>query len=299
MSQRPERALLIVNPSARGGEAATMQPRVAGALRSLGWQVDEVVTTSPRHATELAEQADPQRDLLVALGGDGLLGLVAAGAIKSGALVAPLPGGRGSDFIRAINAPREVDAAVAALPEAVERRYDVGLADGKPFLGVATVGYDSRANDYANAAPSWMPGGLVYAYGGARALLETQVHRMRIEIDGRERTFTGWNIAIGNSGRYGAGMKVNPEASLTDGQLDLCTVENLPRWRYPMYLPRIFKGTHIDGERVRADRGACVTVHAPVGSRVYADGDIIGETPMTFTVAAGALRILAGVRSAS
>lgn len=284
--------LLVVNPAARNGTARDMVPGVVDILRSHGWAVEVAITRSAEHAVELAAAADAERDLLVALGGDGLVARVAEGALRSGALVAPLPAGRGSDFIRALGGSRDLEAAVAALPFATERRVDVGMAGETPFLGVATVGYDSRANGHANAAPGWMPGGLVYAYGGARALLETRSTSVTMTVDGVERSFDGWSVAIGNSGRYGAGMIVNPDASMTDGLLDVTTVEGLPRWRYPMLLPRYFKGTHIDGELIRATRGRTIEVTAPVGSVVYTDGDVVGRTPMTFTVRSQALRIL-------
>ncbi len=285
-------ALIVANPAARNGETRAMIPVAADILRSHGWAVDIAVTRSAEHAVELAAAAEPDGQLLVALGGDGLVARVAEGAVRSGALVAPLPGGRGCDFLRAIGGSRDLHEAATRLPFATERRVDVGFAGATPFLGVATVGYDSRANDHANEAPAWLPGGLVYAYGGARALAETRSTSITLTMDGTERTFDGWSVAIGNSGRYGAGMKVNPDALLDDGELDITTVEGLPRWRYPMLLPRYFKGTHIDGDGIRAGRAREIEVSAPVGCRVYADGDIVGETPMTFTVKPEALRIL-------
>lgn len=285
-------ALVVVNPTARNGEAMAMVPAATDILRSHGWSVDVVVTRSSEHAVEIAAAAEPDGPLLVALGGDGLVARVAEGAVSSGALVAPLPGGRGCDFMRAVGGSRDLREAATRLPFATERRVDVGYAGETPFLGVATVGYDSRANDHANEAPAWLPGGLVYAYGGARALAETRPTSITLMIDGAERTFDGWSVAIGNSGRYGAGMKVNPDALLDDGELDITTVEGLARWKYPVLLPRYFTGTHIDGVDIRADRAREIEVSAPAGYRVYADGDIVGETPMTFTVRPEALRIL-------
>lgn len=287
--------LVVANPAARNGAAAAMVPGLVDILRAHGWSVDVAITRSAEHAVEIAAGVGPDGPLLAALGGDGLVARVAEGAIRSGALVAPLPGGRGCDFIRALGGSRDLHEAASALPFATERRVDVGFAGATPFLGVATVGYDSRANDHANEAPAWLPAALVYAYGGARALVETRSTSITMTTDGVERTFDGWSVAIGNSGRYGAGMKVNPDALLDDGELDITTVEGLPRWKYPMLLPRYFKGTHIDGVDIRAARGREVEVTAPPGYRVYADGDIVGETPMTFTVQREALRVLTHV----
>ena len=283
--------LLVANPAASNGETKDLIPKVVEILRAHGWTVEVTVTRSAEHAVEAAAGAR-QDQLLAALGGDGLLARVAEGALHSGAVVAPLPGGRGCDFIRALDGPRDPLEAAAALPDATERRVDVGFAGDTPFLGVATVGYESLSNDYANHAPVWMPSSLVYAYGGVRALVETRTTDITMTTDGRTRTFAGWSVAVGNSGRYGAGMQVNPDASLTDGVLDVTTVDSLSRAWFPVLLPRYFKGTHIDGDRIRADRGREIEVSAPAGYRVFADGDDVGQTPMTFTVRPVALRIL-------
>lgn len=290
---------LVVNPTARKGEALALAEPVSDILRSHGWTVEKLITTDAEHAVAIARNTEADEALLVALGGDGLVARVAEGAHHSGALVAPLSAGRGHDFIRAIGAPSDVLEAARLLPSAREFCVDLGFAGDTPFLGVATAGYDSRANDYANAAPHFVPSALVYAYGGARALFDTKVASITTRIDGTSRTFSGWNVAVGNSGRYGAGMRINPDADLHDGKLDITTNESLPRWRYPFLLPKLFAGTHVDGTHIRADRGAEIEVSAPAGWRVYADGDIVGETPMTFTVVRDALRILASVDNAT
>lgn len=290
----PRKTLLVANPSSRAGRTRSLVEPARDVLRSHGWDVDVVVTESAQHATETAAAADPDT-LVAALGGDGLFARVAAGALISGALMAPLPGGRGADFVRALGAPTSWREVASRLPYATERRVDVGMADDVPFLGVATLGYDSLANTYANAAPSFVPGPLVYAYGGARALLRTHPHPIRLSVDGERLDFTGWNIAIGNSGRYGAGLRVNPDASLQDGLLDVTVVADLPRHRYPAMLPKLYAGTHVDGRFVRAYRGARIEVLEPVGTDLYLDGDRAPASagPRTFTTRPGALRLLA------
>lgn len=288
------RTLLVANPASRGGRTRALVEPTCDVLRSHGWHVDVVVTQSAQHATDIAAGADPET-LVAALGGDGLFARVAAGALVSGALMAPLPGGRGADFVRALGAPKGLHDVASRLPFATERRVDVGLADGVPFLGVATLGYDSLANTFANAAPSFVPGALVYAYGGARALLRTQPHRIRLRIDGEVLDVTGWNIAIGNSGRYGAGLRVNPDASMDDGLLDVTVVAGLPRYRYPALLPKLYAGTHVDGHFVRACRGARIEVFDPSDTDLYLDGDLAPASrgPRTFTTRPAALRVLA------
>lgn len=288
---------LVVNPAARKGATLRMIDPVTDILRAHGWRVDVVVTRSADHASQVAADANVD-DLLVTLGGDGLYGRVAAGAVVSGCLMAPLPAGRGHDLVRALGGPGDVRRAAQLLAVARERRLDVGLAgDGDPstatvFLGVATLGYDSMANTYANDAPRAVPSSLVYAYGGARTLVHARPRPLTLVVDGVTHEFTGWNVAIGNSGRFGAGMRVNPDASMSDGLLDVTVVTDIPRWHYPAMLPRLFRGTHVDGVRVRALRGRDIRVITPHVGDVYADGDLLEASPTTFRALPDALRVL-------
>ena len=171
---------LVVNPTAGGGRAERLRTPVLDALRSTGWDVTEVVPGSAAEATALAAAAGPD-DLFATLGGDGLLGAVASGAMESGALVAPLPGGRGNDFARAVGITDGILTVAKGLPTATERRVNIGEVAGTRFLGVAAVGYDSVANRIANE--SRLRGPLVYTVGGVKAVFRTRPRRFVLTVD--------------------------------------------------------------------------------------------------------------------
>ena len=74
--------------------------------------------------------------------------------------------------------------------------------------------------------------------------------------------------------------------------LDVTVVTDIARWRYPAMLPRLFRGTHVDGVRVRALRGRDIRVITPHVGDVYADGDLLEASPTTFRALPDALRVL-------
>ena len=90
----------------------------------------------------------------VTLSGDGLIGAV-AGALREvpGAVLGVLPGGRGNDFARMLGLPLDAVAACDVLAHGRAAPVDMGDADGRTFLGIASLGFDSDANRIANAAP--------------------------------------------------------------------------------------------------------------------------------------------------
>ena len=286
------RAVLVVNPQARGGRAGRWRQPVLDALRATGWPVVEVLTDSPEHAVTVAREADPD-DVLVALGGDGLLALLVEGALVSGAAVAPLPAGRGNDFARSLGLRGDPSEVALALPTARERRVDVGMVGERPFLGVASVGYDTVANTLANETRV-VRGGAVYVWGGVRALLTAHAAPFTVTIDGERWRGRAWNVAVGNSGVYGGGLRICPEATVDDGALDVVVSrEPMTRAGFVRHLLDLLRGRHVGRPGVWSARGREIHLTAPEPLVVFADGDPAGVLPVTITVRPGALRVLA------
>ena len=99
-------------------------------------------------------------------------------------------------------------------------------------------------------------------------------------------------MAACNSGRYGGGMLLAPDASLDDGLLDVVLIAEHSKRGFLRNLPRVFNGAHVHHPAVRVLRGRELRVDADRPFTVYADGDPIGDTPATIRVVAHALRVL-------
>jgi YegS/Rv2252/BmrU family lipid kinase len=287
-----ERAVrLIVNPSAGAGRAARLLPAVEAALRSLGlaFRVDR--TTSMEHARELAREACAAGERVAAMGGDGLIGAVAGEACGSDAVVAVLPGGRGNDFARKLEIGGDPVAACELLVEGRERRVDVAEVGGRTYVGILSAGLDSDVNQIANETRLKL-GTLVYVYGTLRALGSWRPARWNVEIDGSGHDFTGYSVAVANSGVFGGGMRLVPDAQLDDGLLDVVLIADRPKTHFLRMLPKVFKGTHVGDPGLTMLRGREVAVRADRPFTAYADGDPIADLPATVRVRPGALRVL-------
>lgn len=287
------RAALIVNPHAGGGRAAAALPGVEARLTELGVAFHTERTRDLPHARELARAAAAAGEIAVALSGDGLVGAVADALRGTDGVLGVLPGGRGNDFARVAGIPRDPVAACDVIAHGVERPLDLGEADAKGFIGIASLGFDSEANRIANEAPSRL-GSLVYVYGALRALISWRPAEFGIQVDGGEEVrFRGWSVGAANSKAYGGGMYAAPGAEFDDGLLDVVfCAETTKPYFVRAVLPRIFKGTHVELAAVRVLRGAEVRVRADRPFTVYADGDPIGELPITLRAVPAALRVL-------
>jgi YegS/Rv2252/BmrU family lipid kinase len=286
-------ACLLVNPSAGGGKAARVLPDVEAELRRLGVSFRTERTRSLPHASELVTAAAARGEAIVTLSGDGLIGHV-VGALRDvpDALLGVLPGGRGNDFARVLGIPLEAVAACAVLADGEVRELDIGDVEGRSFIGIASLGFDSDANRIANEAPARL-GSLVYAYGAIRALIAWRPATFTVEPDeGPPTTFTGWSVAAANSKAYGGGMFVAPDAELDDGQLDVVMSSESTKLRFLRVLPKVFKGEHVHEDNCTILRARSVRISADRPFSVYADGDPIGDLPVTIRAIPRALKVL-------
>jgi YegS/Rv2252/BmrU family lipid kinase len=283
---------LLVNPHAAGGRPLRLLPRVEARLRELGMPFSVQRTQSLLHGCELAREAAGRGEVPVTLSGDGLIGAV-AGALRDvpEAVLGVLPGGRGNDFARMIRLPLDAVAACDVLASGRPAPIDLGAAGERTFLGVASLGFDSEANRIANEAPPAL-GRLVYVYGALRALAAWEGARFTVDIDGERAEFAGWSVAVANSGFYGGGMRVAPDARLDDGALDVVWLAECSRAGLVRLLAKVFRGTHVDAPGVSVRRAAEVTVSADRPFTVYADGDPIGNLPITLRAVPAALKVL-------
>jgi YegS/Rv2252/BmrU family lipid kinase len=286
------RLSLIINPSAGGGRPARALPDVQAALRSHGLEHHVEETRSLEHARELATAAAANGEVAVAFGGDGLISAVAGALKHSDGVVGMLPGGRGNDLCRVLGIPRGPAAACSVLASGVVRALDLGEAGDRTFAGIASCGFDSVVNRIANETRV-VRGSLVYAYGLLRALPSWRPARFEVTLDGGDtREFTGYSVAAANAKAFGGGMLLAPDASLTDGLLDVVMIEHMTRLRYLRLAPTVFTGRHIRLRAVSVVRSREVHIEATRPFTLYADGEAIAELPVTIRALPGAVRMI-------
>jgi YegS/Rv2252/BmrU family lipid kinase len=282
---------LLVNPSAAGGRSLKLLPRIEAALdaRRAVFRVER--TRSLDHGAELALRAVELGEVPVVVSGDGLLGVVGGAMAGSEAPLGLIPAGRGNDLARALGIPTEPEAAVATVLDGRSRLIDVGEANGKRFLGIASIGFDSECNRVANET-HWLRGNLVYAYSMPRTLIGWRSARFTIAAGGERRRLSGYFVAVANNSVYGGGMWIAPEAKIDDGEFDVVTIGESGKLRFLLGLKDVLKGTHLSKDEVSVFRAPRLDLDASRPFPVYADGDHLTDLPVSLRVLPRCLSIL-------
>ena len=282
--------LLLVNPASGRGRALKLQEATTQALYQAGYSPTVHVTLSLAEATELARGTEAGT-LIAVLGGDGFLGAVVAGAKDSGAVVLALAGGSGNDSVRRLGLPLDPVKTIKSITTLSERRVDLGVVNGRVFLGVANVGFDGLANELGNSAKINL-GPLVYLYGGIKAFVSWRNVSFTLGVDGEQREFPGWLVAVGNVGQYGGGLRICPESILDDGALDVVSLGKASILRVAEVFVRSYRGKHLSVPGIASTRGQEIRIDSDTPLNIYADGEKVGPLPATIGVLPHAVSML-------
>ena len=282
---------LIVNPSSAGGKSLKLLPRVEAALdaRRAVFRVEK--TRSIAHGVELALRAVELGEVPVVVSGDGLLGAVGGAMAGSETPLGLIPGGRGNDLARALGIPSEPEDAVDVVLGGQTRTIDVGEANGKRFLGIVSVGFDSECNRLANET-SFIRGNWVYAYSMVRTLISWKPARFTLAVGEERKRISGYFVDVANNSVYGGGMYIAPEARLDDGEFDVVSIGEGGKLRFLLGLKDVLQGEHLGKDEVSVFRTPRLELDASRPFPVYADGDRLTDLPVSLRVLPRCLSIL-------
>ncbi|MFI6520537.1 diacylglycerol/lipid kinase family protein [Spirillospora sp. NPDC050679] len=295
----PRTFTAVVNPTSGGSTSAALLVPLARLLREAGAEVAVEYSRGLEHAVALARGAAAAGHVVLGVGGDGMVGCVGGALAGSEAVLGIVPAGRGNDFARQLGVPADPQELARLLLEGEPRAVDAIDANGTAVLGSVYAGVDAVANDNANKT-RLLRGSASYTVGALRAVLSWRPADYRVTVDGAEYLRQGYTVVAANSGYYGFGRHIAPDARVDDGLLDVVIIRHAPKALFFAVLNELAAGTHVRRPQVEVLRGREVRIElagtAAMAGRVLpygADGELPGVLPVTARVLPGALRVLA------
>jgi len=253
--------------------------------------------------------ASSDADAILIFGGDGTIHRHLPALVRLQLPVLIVPAGSGNDFARALNLGsmrdslrvwhdfesgkiqvQAIDLGVIVPSAAPERTHY--------FCCVAGCGLDSAVARSANQMPRWLRGHGGYALALLPLLLKLPAYSMRLtKFNGKDNDHAEAEkptllAAFANTQFYGDGMRIAPEADLTDGKLDICRISTVNPFKLFCMFPTVYFGRHLLLPEVEYSRAERIHVHTATPLDIYADGEFVCETPAEISVAAGALRVI-------
>jgi YegS/Rv2252/BmrU family lipid kinase len=310
----PTLPLVIVNPKSASGTTRGKWAQTASDLRSHFGPFSVAFTKKQGDGIELAKRgAESGRKMILACGGDGTINEVVNGILQSAADIefGVIPSGTGGDFRRTLGLPGTIRESARALRDGVTEYIDVGKVtfddfDGKRsqrfFVNVSSFGLAASILQRVKgrSALSWFPhdslrGRATFALSTLQEIVGVDCAAVQVKLDEKpEKTINTINFCVANARFFGGGMKIAPNAKLTDGQFDVVNIGDISTARIIMNAHTLYRGTHMDLKEVKNTLASRIEARAAVdGVEIHLemDGELPGKLPALFEIVPRALKM--------
>ena len=292
---RPMRACVILNPKAGSVKDIEAVKQQVGRLEATELRITAATGEATRFARELSNGGC---DFVIAAGGDGTLNEVVNGVAERAAdvRVGILPLGTGNDFARTLNLPQGIDDNIDILLAAETESVDlvrVQSDETRYFVNVSAGGFSGLVDEKLTPEMKQTWGPLAYLRSAAAAFSELRAYRTSIALDDSEPIARNlYNVVVAN-GRYVAGgLPVAPDASITDGLLDILLIPETSTADLAVIAAQIALGKHLTSESIVFRRAAKLAVTSRPGMWFNVDGELVGNQPALFEVLPRALNFV-------
>jgi lipid kinase, YegS/Rv2252/BmrU family len=213
----------IINPVSGTGSKTKIKELLSN-LGSEGYDVTLLQTEYRNHAAEIAQKAVKDKiDIVIAVGGDGTVNEVASALVGSNVALGIIPTGSGNGLARHLGLPLNEKKAVDIIKKGVIERIDYGKANGRMFFCTCGVGYDALVSEKALNKKS--RGKLMYAGDMLATYVNYKPEHYKIIC--AESTFEGeaFVITFANASQYGYNAYIAPNATLSDGKMNIAILK--------------------------------------------------------------------------
>jgi diacylglycerol kinase (ATP) len=307
--------LVIVNPHSGGGKTGRTFSATQRTFEAALGTIDVAFTDRTSHAIDLAYQgAKENRELVIAVGGDGTLNEVVNGVMRAAEdgmhapEVAIVGQGTGGDFRKTLGVEHRLDKYLEAIVSGRQRavdigriryRDDTGAEKTRYFVNILSAGMGGLVDRYVADASRALGGKAAYFGASLRALIRAQRGRLQcnVTLDGKtsEKKIQTYMIAICNGRYFGSGMHVAPMAKFDDGKFEVVSIDAPSKIAFSVNSQRIYDGSHIG--RPGIEHFSCEKITMDLANEearevflLDCDGEPIGGLPIDVEVVPGAIR---------
>ena len=298
----------IVNPIAGSHSGSKEWDSISERITQAGLEFDVEFTQYPGHAIEIAKQSIKSNyDCLLAVGGDGTINEVANGILFSenpeNTMLGVIAAGTTNVFKMSLgmnevksnteipwktHQPMKIDVGIVHCSnrnKEVQRYFVNEMSVGLPAEVVKTWNYiPDSYNKKLNL--------LMRTITGVLTLINSKNKRLNIEIVNNYETGKFCTVVVANGKYFADGMRIAPNATLDDGLLDSIIIGDVSRYDLIRIRPKLYDGTYIDHEKFKETKVSEISIESEEKLIVEADGDIVGEGPVSIRVVPSALTVL-------
>lgn len=288
--------IFIVNPISGTNNKQNILDYINQNIDTDKFNFKIIKTEYAGHAYDIAKKAVEENvDYVIAIGGDGTVNEIGSALVHSETALGIIPCGSGNGLARHLHIPMNYQKALDVINKTNVRKIDYGKIAGHPFFCTCGVGFDAFVSlKFANSKRR----GLVSYL--ENTLVESLHYKPETyEIENSEGTikYKAFLIACGNAAQYGNNAYIAPQASLSDGMMDITILEPFTVLDAPALSIQLFTRTIDMNSKIKTMKDKKITIKRASEGVFHFDGDpMMGPKDLVVEIIPSALKVISPVK---
>ena len=267
-----KKAVFIINLISGTSDKAAIPGLINQYLDKTQFEYEIAVTQYAGHASEIATKAkDDGVDVVVAVGGDGTVNEVARAIVHSNTALGIIPCGSGNGLARHLLLPLNVRKAIDVINRGEVRQLDYGIINDYPFFCTCGMGFDAFVS--MKFAEAGKRGPITYVENVLREGLKYKPETYIIEDENGTLRYKAFLISCANASQYGNNAYIAPQASMSDGLMDVIIMEPFDVFEAPQISIEMFSKTLDKNSKIKTFRTRHLHIHRDKPGVIHYDGD--------------------------
>ncbi len=284
--------VFIINPISGTNRKLKLPELIRKTLDHNRFDIKVVETEYAGHAAEIARSCVKENiDVVVAVGGDGTVNEVARSLVQSKTALAIVPSGSGNGLARHLGIPLDAKKAIDIINRCNIRELDYGIIDGRPFFCTCGMGFDAFISQ--KFAKAGKRGFMTYLENVLKEGLKYQPDVYEVSDETGIKKHKAFLIACANASQYGNNAYIAPEASMTDGLMDVIIMEPFSAFDAPQICIDMMNGTLNKNSKIKTFRANKIHIHRQSPGAIHFDGDpVLAGTDIDVSIEEKGIRIV-------
>ena len=267
-----KKAVFIINLISGTSDKAAIPGLIDQYLDKTQFEYEIAVTQYAGHASEIAAKAkDDGVDVVVAIGGDGTVNEVARAIVHSSTALGIIPCGSGNGLARHLLLPLNVRKAIEVINRCEIRQLDYGIINDYPFFCTCGMGFDAFVS--MKFAEAGKRGPITYVENVLREGLKYKPEAYTIEDESGTLQYKAFLISCANASQYGNNAYIAPQASMSDGLMDVIIMEPFDVFEAPQISIEMFSKTLDKNSKIKTFRTRHLHIRRDKPGVIHYDGD--------------------------
>ncbi len=271
-----KKVLFILNEKAGENKKGSLKELIISKSEEYGYDCCFYIFSENAEEEIKKAVARQTPEIVVAVGGDGTVNLVASIIKNTSIKLLIIPYGSANGMAKEFELPSKPEDCLSLINKnSIVKKIDLLNINGATSIHLADVGLNARI--VRRFQLDKKRGLLTYAKHLFAEVFLIRYKRFYITYDGKTERIKAVSLTFANATKYGTGAVINPDGKLDDGFFEICIVKPFPRIHLLSITIKMFRNRLKYSEYFSVIKCKSAVVRCRKKTLLQIDGELVGK----------------------